>query len=330
MRIRTVEMHTGGEPVRIVTDGVAVSAGGTILEKRRHAQRELDQARRFLMHEPRGHADMYGVLLVEPDVPADFAVLFLHNEGWSTMCGHAVIALGRFAVDQGFVARTEPVTRLTIQCPCGPVEVEVETEAGRSGRVRFRSVPAFAPGLDRVLDVAGIGPVLVDVGYGGAFYAVTEAAQFGLDVSASPVRQLVEVADAITKAGKEQLCLDHPDDPDLAFLYGTILTDGGDGAAAPSANVCVFADREVDRSPTGSGVTARMAIMHRRRMVESGELRRFRSVTGAVFDASVAEASRVGAMPAVRVDVGGKAHYSGSCDFVLEEDDVIGRGFLLA
>jgi trans-L-3-hydroxyproline dehydratase len=323
-------MHTGGEPVRIVVGGASLPSGRTILDKRRVAQQELDPLRRFLMHEPRGHADMYGVLLVEPDLPdADLAVLFMHNQGWSTMCGHAVIALGRFAVDRGLVPRTEPEARLTIQCPCGLVELWVEVRGDRTGQVRFLSVPAFAHGLDKVLDVAGIGPVAVDVGYGGAFYAVADAGQFGLDIRRSRLRELVDVADAITLAGKAQLALDHPDDPDLAFLYGTILTDDGDGEDVPSANVCVFAEREVDRSPTGSGVTARMAVLHRRRKVAQGQRRQFASVTGAVFKAEIVTTERVGLRPAVRVQVSGRAHYSGESIFTLEDDDLIGRGFLL-
>jgi proline racemase len=328
--IETVEMHTGGEPVRIVTRGFAVPAGGTILAKRRWATLHAEELRRLLMWEPRGHADMYGVLPVEPDLPdADLAVLFMHNAGWSTMCGHAVIALGRFAVERGLVPVREPLTPVRIQCPCGLVEALVEVEGGKSGAVRFRSVPAFALGLDRVLEVEGVGPVLVDVGYGGAFYAVINAGQFGLDVERSPVSELVGLAHRITRAGRAQLELHHPDDPDLAFLYGTILTDGGSGEQAPSANVCVFAEREVDRSPTGSGVTARMALMHRRRQVIAGSIRRFASRTGAVFTGQVVEEERLGGRPAVRVEVAGRAHFTGTARFTLEEDDQIGRGFLL-
>jgi trans-L-3-hydroxyproline dehydratase len=170
---------------------------------------------------------------------------------------------------------------------------------------------------------------MVDVGYGGAFYAVASAAGFGLNVHRSNIRELVDVAAAITEAGRKQLALTHPDDDDLAFLYGTILTDGGDGADEPSANVCVFAEREVDRSPTGSGVTARLAIMHRRRQVLAGERRRFASVTGAIFEGRVVASERCGPHPAVRVEVAGHAYYSGESVFTLEDGDLIGKGFLL-
>lgn len=326
-RISTVEMHTGGEPVRIVTGGWPAVEGGSILAKRRFVTAHHDHLRRFLMHEPRGHADMYGVLPVAPSLPgADMAVLFMHNAGWSTMCGHATIALGRFALDRGIVQARDGKARLGLECPCGLVTVELDC---RSGHVRFVSVPAFAWALDRVLEVPALGPVMVDIGYGGAFYAITRADAFGLDVRTSPVRALVEVAAAITEAGRAQLALDHPDDPDLAFLYGTILTDGGEGEGRASANVCVFAEREVDRSPTGSGVTARMALLHRRRRVRAREPRFFASITGAVFTGEIVEETSAGARPAVRVEVGGRAHYTGEAVFTAEDDDPLKDGFLV-
>jgi len=323
--IETVEMHTGGEPVRIVTSGYPRIEGRTILEKRRFARDRLDHLRKLLIFEPRGHYDMYGVIPVEPDLPGcDMAVLFMHNEGYSTMCGHATIALGRYAVDNGIVARGEPETTLTIQCPCGPVRVRVAAD----GSVAFESVPAFAFALDAAVEVPGHGRVVTDIGYGGAFYAILPASRLGLSLE-SPVRDLVDAADAVTKATAKQVALTHPDDPDLAFLYGTILTDGGDGHGAPSKNVCVFAEREVDRSPTGSGVTARMALMAARGQVAPDEGRQFASVTGSVFGARLASRTKAGGLEAVTVEVAGRAHYTGTSRFTLEPDDAIGRGFLL-
>ena len=327
LHIDTIEMHTGGEPVRLVVAGYPPIPGPTILAKRRHAREHLDQLRRLLMFEPRGHFDMYGVLPVEPDLPgADLAVLFIHNEGYSTMCGHAVIALGRWAVDTGIVPRREGETRVAIQCPCGLVEARVAGD----GAVRFTSVPAFAFALDAEVEVAGAGAVMLDIGYGGAFYALVPAARFGLDVRRSPTRDLVDAAHCVTAAAKTQMPLDHPDDPDLAFLYGTILTDGADAYdAAPTANICVFAEREVDRSPTGSGVTARIAVQHARGLIALGQERRFESITGAVFTGKALARTTAGRFDAVTVEVGGKAHYTGRASFTLEPEDEIGRGFLL-
>ncbi len=329
--IETVEMHTGGEPVRIVISGYPPIPGDTILAKRRHAREHLDHLRRLLMFEPRGHFDMYGVVPVEPDHPeADLAVLFMHNEGYSTMCGHAVIALARWAVDTGRVARTAPETRVNIQCPCGLVRARLRTAGEHPGEVRFESVPAFALALDRPVDVAGLGTIPVDIGYGGAFYALVPAGRFGLDVRRSATRELVDAASRVSEAVKRQVPIEHPDDPDLGFLYGTILTDGDDAwNERPTANICVFAEREVDRSPTGSGVTARIAVQTARGLIELGRERRFESITGAVFTGRAVGRAKVGGFDAVTVEVGGRAHYIGEARFTLEADDPLGRGFLL-
>jgi trans-L-3-hydroxyproline dehydratase len=325
--IETVEMHTGGEPVRLVVAGYPPIPGATILAKRRYARERLDHLRRLLIFEPRGHFDMYGVIPVEPDLPeADLAVLFMHNEGYSTMCGHAVIALGRWAVESGRVKRrASGETPVNIQCPCGLVRAWVAPD----GAVRFESVPAFAFAIDAEIDLPDIGGVTLDVGYGGAFYAVLPASRLGLRLPGSSVRDLVDAAARVTAAAKIQLPLRHPDDSDLAFLYGTIFTDGGDGADRPSLNVCVFAEREVDRSPTGSGVTARMALLLARGSVRLGEARRFESLTGAVFTGRALAPIPAGEFAAVRVEVGGRAHFSGRAHFTLEPDDEIGKGFLL-
>jgi trans-L-3-hydroxyproline dehydratase len=331
-RIETVEMHTGGEPVRLVVSGYPEIAGKTLLEKRRFAKERLDRFRRLIMFEPRGHFDMYGVLPVKPDHPeADMAVLFIHNEGYSTMCGHATIALGRYAVDAGIVKPQNNVARLNLQCPCGLVEVKIAVADGKPGDVHFTSVPAFAFDLDRVVEVEGLGSIKVDIGYGGAFYAFLPAEVFGLDVRRSTTRSLVDAADRVTKAVQRQVKLDHPDSEDLAFLYGTILTDGRSGLAdaGASANICVFAEREVDRSPTGSGVTARVALaVARDPAVTQGEFL-FESITGSLFSGRVAARDVCGKFPAVRVEVGGRAYYTGRSVFTVEPDDALAAGFLL-
>ena len=326
--IHVLDMHTGGEPVRIVRKGYPPVLGETILAKRRYAREHLDHLRKLLLFEPRGHFDMYGALLVEPSLPgADLAVLFMHNEGYSTMCGHATIALGRYAVDHGLVPRAEPVTEVGIECPCGLVRAHVDV---RDGSVRFDSVPAFLLAEQMTVEVPGAGPVVADVSYGGAFYALADAAQFGLDVRTSRTRDLVDAATALSRAVNQALPIEHPVEADLGFLYGSILTDGRERPEqGPSANICVFADAEVDRSPTGSGVTARMAARFQRGLLGLGEACEFESVTGSRFTGEVVGTAACGPRPAVTVRVGGKAHYMGRAEYWLEEDDRIGRGFLL-
>ena len=329
--IEVVDMHTGGEPVRIVTAGYPAIPPGPILRKRAFVRDNLDHLRRILMHEPRGHADMYGALLVEPELPgADMAVLFMHNEGYSTMCGHAVIALGRYAVDRGLVAAGSAEAIVRIECPCGLVETKVEIAEGRTGLVSFESVPAFLFDRFERLTVDGHGPVDCDLAYGGAYYAIAEAADFGLSFGRSPLRGFLDAAAALAAAAGRAATLTHPDDPDLAFLYGVILTDGLDGAAGrPSRNVCIFADGQVDRSPTGSGVTARLAAMHAQGLATVGTQHVFESLTGARFTGAITRKDCAGPHEAVRVRVGGRAHYSGTARFTVEADDPLGGGFLL-
>ena len=328
--LRTVEMHTAGEPVRIVVAGWPEPVGDTLLARRRFATAHQDGLRRLLMAEPRGHAEMYGALLVPPDLPgADLAVLFMHNEGWSTMCGHAVLALARFAVDRGLVVACEPFTEVGIQCPCGLVRARVDVRAGRAGAASFTSVPAFVLARAAVLVTRAFGPLQVDVAYGGAFYAILPAAELGLDLATSPLERLVQAAMAVKAATAAQLTIAHPEAPELGFLYGTILTDGRDGIRTASTNICVFADGQVDRSPTGSGVTARLALLHRQGRIKVNETCRYRSITGGEFTGEVVATARCGPHPAVIVTVGGQAFYTGEASFTVEPDDPLRQGFLL-
>ncbi|MEQ8354336.1 MAG: proline racemase family protein [Kiloniellaceae bacterium] len=333
--VSTIEMHTGGEPLRIVTSGFPKLQGRRLLDKRRDALANHDSFRRLLMHEPRGHKDMYGAVLVEPDDPAaDLAVLFLHGEGYATLCGHAVMALGRWAVDSGLVEAREPETEVAIQTPSGLVRARVAVEnaaAGRkTGAVSFRSVPAFVFAREVLVDTAEWGPLQVDVAYGGAFYAILQADSIGLDLHSSPARLLADAGAAITAAAKQQVQLTHPDDPDLAFLHGTLLTDGADAFdEMPTRNACVFAGRQVDRSPTGSGVAARLALQWTRGEIGLNQARRFESLTGARFIGTAVEETRAGPYRAITAEVAGHAYYHGETRFTLEPEDPLGEGFLL-
>lgn len=330
IEISVTDMHTGGEPVRIVTAGWPAVEGATILDKRAYVRVHHEAWRRFLMFEPRGHYDMYGVLPVAPSLPgADLAVLFMHNEGWSIMCGHAVVALGRWAVDKGLVPTVEPVTTINMECPCGMVVASVEVHDGKAGAVSFESVPAFLHAADREVDLPGFGSIAFDVAYGGAFYTLADCRQFGLEFGRSPARAFINAATALSAAVREAVPLAHPASPDLAFLYGSILTDGGDGRAAPTRNVCVFAEAEVDRSPTGSGVTARLAAMHAKGQIATGEERIFESIVGSRFTGSVVRRASEGPYDAIIARVGGQAYYSGKAKFGLEDGDELGKGFLV-
>lgn len=335
---RTVEMHTSGEPVRIVVSGYPALLGPTLLAKREYARLHHDKLRTLLMHEPRGHYDMYGVLLTEPDDRnAHLGAIFIHNEGYSTMCGHATIALARYAVAAGLVPRSSPCTAVSIQCPCGVVQCQVLDD----GRVAFSSVPAFVFAVDLDVPVDGYGNLKVDISYGGAFYAILPAQRVELDVRLSSCVELRAAADKVKRAVNDRVQVRHPSEPALSFLYGVIWTDGNDEFSSdPTANLCVFADREVDRSPTGSGVTARIALQYFRGDITLGQKRCFINskvhtsddcaFTGmALREVDLACAPGCDAKKAVVVEVSGKAFFTGECTFMVEPDDPLRDGFLL-
>lgn len=348
--IDVLDYHTAGEPFRIVTGGLPDVPGASILKRRRFLRDELDGVRRALMWEPRGHADMYGGVLVPPDHDeAVCGVLFLHNEGYSTMCGHGTIALGTALVETGAVAVDGTVARFGIDAPCGllrvearidPAEVAAALAADRTPRVRevaFENVPSFAAALDVTLDVPGFGDVRFDVGYGGAFYAILPAERLGVPLETARTPELVRAARALVDAGRaamrdgrSDLGIVHPEQ-DLSFLYGAILTGPSEDPARHDRNLCVFAEGEVDRSPTGSGVSARLAVLHARGEVARGEELAIESILGrgSVFRGRIVRTETWDGRDAVVPEVRGAAHPVGRARHVLAPDDAIGRGFLL-
>ena len=200
----------------------------------------------------------------------------------------------------------------------------------KTGKVRFSSVPSFMFASDLSLQLADGTNFKTDIGYGGAFYAILDAGQFDVAITPENARQLTRLAEAICQAVNDSVTLAHPDHDDLAFLYGAILTDGLDAyGESPTRNICVFAKNQVDRSPTGSGVSARLAIQHAKGLITPGQVRLFESVIGSSFEGSVEAITRCGPHPAIVASVKGKAHYSGKACFWLEDDDKIGRGFIV-
>jgi trans-L-3-hydroxyproline dehydratase len=333
--LTVTDMHTAGEPVRIVTGGYPELTGASILDKRREALDHHDHLRRAMMAEPRGHAEMYGVIPVEPSDAARlqgavFACLFTHNGGYSTMCGHATIALGRWLIETGQVGASEPETRFAIEVPCGVVHLRSRVQDGRVVETSFDSVPAFLARKNLTIDVAGLGEVVCDIAYGGAFYAVLESSRLGLDFFATLIERLRAAAMAITDTVRARETIIHPTEPDLGFLYGTILTCDA-AAPEPTSNLCVFAEGQIDRSPTGSGVTARLARDHARGLIGAGVKRVFKGPSGVGFTGEIlSEVAILGLeQPGVIARVAGAAHFTGDARFVIEPEDALGAGFLL-
>lgn len=329
--LRVVDMHAAGEPVRIVESGYPVLTGATLLDKRRQARERFDHLRRRLMLEPRGHGGMYGVIPTAPTHPeAAIAVLFTHQEGYSTMCGHATVALGRWLADCGAVPAGGEQAAFAVEAPCGLVRVEVLRTGAGAPLVTFESVPSFASHIDQTVDVPGYGPVRVDVAFGGAYYAILPASRLGLPLMTTPLAELVRAGVAITDAARAALPIRHPAAPDLGFLYGTILTDDTELGAPghePSCNLCIFAEGQTDRSPTGSGMTARFALAAAKGEIGIGQSREVRGVSGQGFVGTLAavESTRDGLI--ARVRVAGRAYYTSRSEFIAEAEDPFSNGF---
>ena len=326
-RVLTVESHAAGEPLRVITDGLDPIPGATILEKRRFAQERLDTLRRGLLFEPRGHADMYGAIPTEPVTPdGDAGVLFMHNEGWSTMCGHGVIALVTVAIEIGLLS-ARGVVRL--DTPAGRVTARPRREGARVRSVAFENVPSFVVSLDDRLTVPGVGEVRYDLAFGGAFYAFVDAASLGLEMTPDRFRDLIAVGSAIKRAVMAAREVRHPREPDLSFLYGTIFTGPALGSGADSRNVCVFAEGEVDRSPTGTGVSARVAIERARGRLASGGTFVVESIIGTRFTGRIARELRWEGYDAVVPEIEGSAWITGRSEILIAPDEPLAEGFIL-
>jgi proline racemase len=320
MTISAVDYHTGGEPFRIVTGGVEPLSGETILHRRRDALERLDHVRRLLVFEPRGHADMYGCFVVPPnDGGADLGVVFFHNAGYSTACGHGTIALVTWALDEGIVARSEGENHVVVDVPSGRLDAWAQVENGRVRSVRFRNVPAFvhAEGLR-------IGDTHVDIAFGGAFYASVEAR-----VEPGELPHLIERGRELKRLIEAEHDIVHPLEPELRDVYGVIFWQEETHVPLTQRNVTVFADGEVDRSPCGSGTSARLALLDRSGRLPRGAELRHLSIVGSEFRARVVGDAEVTGIPAVVTDVEGSAFRTGEHVFTLDPDDPLGEGFLL-
>jgi proline racemase len=318
--ITAVDYHTGGEPFRIVTGGVEAPRGATILDKRRDALERLDHVRRLLVLEPRGHADMYGCFVVEPnDADADLGAVFFHNAGYSTACGHGTIALATWALDEGVVERREGENRIVIDVPSGRLETWARVDGDRVTSVRFRNVPSYvwAEGLEAC-------GCAVDVAFGGAFYAsVAER------VEPRELPRLIELGRELKRQLEAEHEIVHPLEPELRDVYGVIFWQEEARDPLTQRNVTVFADGEVDRSPCGSGTSARLALLDHSGRLARGEELRHLSIVGSEFRGSVVGDAEIAGIAAVVTEVEGAAYRTGEHVFELDPDDPLGEGFLL-
>ena len=325
--ITTIDAHAAGEPLRVITGGLPSIPGDTILAKRRYAREHLDHIRRALMFEPRGHADMYGCIPTEAVTPdGDLGVLFMHNEGYSTMCGHGVIALVTVLLETGML---EPREVIRLDTPAGRVTAKPNLDGKRVRSVAFENVPSFAYKLDQSVSVPGIGEIRYDVAFGGAFYAYCKAEDLSVQIVPEEFRKLIEVGMSVKRAVMNSLEIKHPFEEDLGFLYGTIIDSPPAGKDANSRNVCIFAEGEVDRSPTGTGVSGRVALEHAKGRLAVGEPFVIESLIGTRFTGRVLRETTFGEYAAVVPEVEGRAWIIGRNELLITPDDPLKEGFIL-
>lgn len=329
--IETIDLHTAGEPLRVVLAGFPPIEGRSILEKRKYCQDELDRYRQALIHEPRGHRDMYGSLLVAPDRgDSDLGVLFIHHEGYSTMCGHAIIALTQLFFEKRWKeVDGDGAFKMKFDAPCGQIISRIEDVESSNPTVSFKGVPSYLVGEQQILALSNGTTVRYQLAYGGAYYAYVDADAQGIDLktlSSSYIRDLGMEIKRLVAATDDRII--HPLESDLSFLYGTIFTSKKSNVA-DSYNVCVFADGEIDRCPTGSGLSGRMAIEHFSNRLGLGDQMSVESISGGIYLAKSIHQVHFAGIPAVVPEISGTAYITGHHSFALNSDDTLGWGFTI-
>lgn len=328
--ITAIDAHTGGEPLRVIIDGLPEIHGDTILAKRRYMKEHHDDLRRAMMWEPRGHADMYGAILTPPVTPdGDIGVLFTHNEGYSTMCGHGVIALATVLLNLGILQKEGDYPEINMDTPAGRVVATAHRIGGRVERVSFINVPSFLYARDEVVDVDGLGKIKFDIAFGGAFYAFVQAHDLGIELNPDNVHELIKKGMAVKRAVMEKSKIKHPFEQDMGFLYGTIIIAPPCDAANHSRNVCIFADGELDRSSTGTGVSARAAIHYAKKEIALGQTISIESILGTCLSSCAREETTYGPHKAIIPEVSGRASIIGRNEIWIDPDDPLKYGFIL-
>ncbi|MHA1739891.1 MAG: proline racemase family protein [Candidatus Heimdallarchaeota archaeon] len=330
LKITTINAHSAGEPLRIITSGFPELKGETILEYRRYAKENYDHLRTAIMWEPRGHADMYGCIITPPvTAEADFGVLFLHNEGYSTMCGHAIIATTTVVLETGMMEIIEPETQVKIDTPAGLVTSYAKIKNGKVTSVYFHNVPSFVALKDQEMDLPDIGRFKYDIAFGGAYYVFVQEADSFVSLTPDNFSELIDKGMKIKRAIMKKHKLEHPFESDLNFLYGTIFIGKPLTGGVDSRNVCIFAEGEVDRCPTGTGVSARMAIHYAKGEININEPMTIESIIGSRYTGSVVKTVKFGSFDAVIPQVEGTAHITGKSEFFLDPKDPLKKGFIL-
>ena len=328
--IKTIDAHTEGEPLRIITEGYPAILGNTLLEKRQYLIENLDHLRQLLMFEPRGHSDMYGAIITEPcSESAKFGILFMHNEGYSSMCGHGIIAAVTVALKLKAINFPQDSEFIGIDSPAGLIKAYAKQQ-GSNIDVSFDNVASFVEALNQKVIVDGLGQVTYDLAFGGAYYAFVNADDLNIDCTPNNQQKLIELGRAIKKSIMASYSINHPLEEALGFLYGVIFyTNKTHERTAHSRHVCIFADGELDRSPTGTGVSARAAILAIKEGLVENQPVIIESIVGGKMTVSIEQHTSFHGKEAVIPRVSGRSFITGIHQFMIEDSDIFQTGFLL-
>jgi proline racemase len=325
----TVESHTMGEPLRCIVSGFPNIKGNTMMEKKEYFREHYDHLRKALMLEPRGHNDMFGSVITTPTLPeADYGVIFMHGDGYHNMCGHGTIATSTIMIETGMVEVTEPETILHQEAPSGLVTIKAKVKDGRAEQISFENVPAFLYRENIKLNVPGYGDLIIDVVFGGSFFAMIDSKQLGIDICPENASRLIEAGMAIIEAANKEIEIIHPELPniktiDLCEIYGPPKSKD-----AHMQNITIF-DGQIDRSPCGTGTCAKVATLYARGELKLGEEFVYESVINTKFIGKALRETKVGEYYAIIPEVTGSAYITGYSKHLIDDKDPIKYGFSL-
>jgi trans-L-3-hydroxyproline dehydratase len=336
LKIDTIDIHCGGEPLRLVVGGFPAPGGRTMVERRTYAREHLDHLRRALVLEPRGHPRQYGALLTPPERQGShFGVLFFHAGGYRTLSGHGIIAVATALVESGLVAMIGPETRLKLDTPAGLVRAFARVDDGRVRGVFFENVPAFVAATDVQIEVSGLGTVRYDLAFGGVFYAFVRAEEVGLRCSPERGAELREIGRRVHDAIAVSARLNHPTEAGLNVFGGVVFIDHpprrrGAVRTADSRHACIFAEGEVNRSPGGAAISARLALEFSRGHLELGEGLVIEGISGESFVGKPVARVALGGGQALATEIEGSAFITGFNSLFIDPDDPFREGFVVS
>lgn len=328
--IHAVDSHTMGEPTRVIIGGIPTIPGKTMSEKKHYLENEMDHLRTSVMLEPRGHNDMFGSIITpQTDDAADFGIIFMDGGGYLNMCGHGSIGAVTIAVETGLVDLVEPITTVTMDTPAGIVKGEAKVEGGKVKEVSIVNVPAFLYKEDVEIEVPELGKIKLDIAFGGSFFAILHADQLGLKVEPKNTQQIVKYALEIREIINREVEIKHPELPHINTVDLVEIYDEPTHPDANYKNVVIFGQGQVDRSPCGTGTSAKMATLYKKGMLKEGEEFVYESILGTLFRGKILGFENVGDYTAIIPQITGSAYITGFNHFMIDPDDPVKYGFVL-